>query len=88
MSLRSNISFGLQVYDDDTAEKLTTLALEAGIRNYFSSVLAGNQQVWRHKQFYNMPYVYVHVYGYFYVYGLHGYVYGYGYGYVCLCVGV
>lgn len=39
-----SVSFGLQVYDDDTAEKLTTLALEAGIRNYFSSVLAGNQQ--------------------------------------------
>merc|ERR1719326_560191 len=39
-----SVSFGLQVYDDDTAESLTTIALQAGIRNFFSSVLAGNQQ--------------------------------------------
>lgn len=38
------VSFGLQVYGDDTAETLTTLALEAGFRNFFASVLAGNQQ--------------------------------------------
>lgn len=37
------VSFGLQVYDDDTAEQYTTIALGAGIRNFFSSVLAGNQ---------------------------------------------
>ena len=37
------MSFGLQVYDDDTARKLTLVALEAGVRNFFSSVLAGNQ---------------------------------------------
>ncbi len=38
------VSFGLQVYGDDTAQQYTTLALQAGIRNFFSSVLAGNQQ--------------------------------------------
>jgi len=37
-------SFGLQVYDDETARKLTLIALEAGYRNFFSSVLAGNQR--------------------------------------------
>tara|TARA_B100000513_G_scaffold186420_1_gene108144 strand:+ start:300 stop:1016 length:717 start_codon:yes stop_codon:yes gene_type:complete len=37
-------SFGLQVYDDATAEKLTTLALQEGYRNFFASVLAGNQR--------------------------------------------
>jgi len=37
-------SFGLQVYDDDTAFKLTTIALKAGYRNFFASVLAGNQK--------------------------------------------
>jgi hypothetical protein len=37
------MSFGLQVYDDETARKLTLVALEAGVRNFFSSVLAGNQ---------------------------------------------
>lgn len=37
------VSFGLQVYDDDTAKQYTLLALQAGIRNFFSSVLAGNQ---------------------------------------------
>eukprot|EP00873_Tetraselmis_striata_P011942 jgi/Tetstr1/432206/TSEL_021662.t1 len=37
-------SFGLQVYDDDTARKLTLLALEVGYRNFFSSVLAYNQR--------------------------------------------
>ena len=38
------VSFGLQVYDDPTALKYTTLALQAGIRNFFASVLAGNQK--------------------------------------------
>ena len=36
-------SFGLQIYDDDMAERLTLLALEAGYRNFFASVLARNQ---------------------------------------------
>jgi hypothetical protein len=38
------VSFGLQVYDDATATQLTTMALGVGYRNFFSSVLAGNQQ--------------------------------------------
>ena len=38
------VSFGLQVYDDKTASKYTALALQAGIRNFFASVLAGNQK--------------------------------------------
>jgi len=37
-------SFGLQIYDNDTAYKLTTDALEVGYRNFFASVLAGNQK--------------------------------------------
>lgn len=37
-------SFGLQVYDDETAYKLTLVALEVGYRNFFASVLAGNQK--------------------------------------------
>jgi diketogulonate reductase-like aldo/keto reductase len=37
-------SFGLQVYDNDTAYKLTLTALEAGYRNFFASVLAANQK--------------------------------------------
>jgi diketogulonate reductase-like aldo/keto reductase len=37
-------AFGLQVYDDETARKLTLIALEAGYRNFFASVLAGNQR--------------------------------------------
>jgi hypothetical protein len=37
-------SFGLQVYDDPTAYKLTLTALEVGYRNFFASVLAGNQR--------------------------------------------
>lgn len=37
-------SFGLQVYDDEMARKLTLVALEAGYRNFFASVLAGNQR--------------------------------------------
>ena len=37
-------SFGLQVYDDATAESLTRLAIDAGFRNFFASVLAGNQR--------------------------------------------
>lgn len=37
-------SFGLQIYDDNTAYKLTLTALECGYRNFFASVLAGNQK--------------------------------------------
>jgi len=37
-------SFGLQVYDDATAQRLTSIALEVGYRNFFASVLAGNQR--------------------------------------------
>ena len=37
-------SFGLQIYDDDTAYKLTMTALEVGYRNFFASVLARNQR--------------------------------------------
>jgi len=37
-------SFGLQVYDDDKAQKYTELALACGYRNFFASVLAGNQK--------------------------------------------
>ena len=37
-------SFGLQVYDDQTAYDLTLLALDVGYRNFFASVLAGNQR--------------------------------------------
>ena len=37
-------SFGLQIYDNDAAYKLTTIALKAGYRNFFASVLAGNQK--------------------------------------------
>lgn len=37
-------SFGLQIYNDDVAYKLTLLALEVGYRNFFASVLAGNQK--------------------------------------------
>ena len=37
-------SFGLQIYDDATAERLTLLALEQGYRNFFASVLARNQK--------------------------------------------
>ena len=37
-------SFGLQIYSDDTAYKLTMTALEVGYRNFFASVLAGNQK--------------------------------------------
>ncbi len=37
-------SFGLQIYDDETAYRLTLMALEVGYRNFFASVLAGNQK--------------------------------------------
>uniref|UniRef100_A0A7S0LQE7 NADP-dependent oxidoreductase domain-containing protein n=1 Tax=Coccolithus braarudii TaxID=221442 RepID=A0A7S0LQE7_9EUKA len=37
-------SFGLQIYDDAMAQKLTSIALEEGYRNFFASVLAGNQR--------------------------------------------
>jgi len=36
-------SFGLQVYSDATAERLTKMSLDVGYRNFFSSVLAQNQ---------------------------------------------
>ena len=39
-----NPEWTLQVYDDGTATQLTTMALGVGFRNFFSSVLAGNQQ--------------------------------------------
>jgi hypothetical protein len=38
------VSFGLQIYDDNMAYKLTLTALECGYRNFFASVLAGNQK--------------------------------------------
>jgi diketogulonate reductase-like aldo/keto reductase len=38
------VSFGLQIYDDDTAYRLTLTALEVGYRNFFASVLARNQR--------------------------------------------
>jgi len=38
------VSFGLQIYDDETAYRLTLTALEVGYRNFFASVLAGNQK--------------------------------------------
>ena len=38
------VSFGLQIYDDETAYKLTLTALEVGYRNFFASVLAKNQR--------------------------------------------
>lgn len=38
------VSFGLQIYDDETAYKLTLMALEVGYRNFFASVLARNQR--------------------------------------------
>lgn len=38
------VSFGLQIYNDETAYKLTLTALEVGYRNFFASVLAGNQK--------------------------------------------
>lgn len=37
-------SFGLQIYSDETAYKLTLTAIEVGYRNFFASVLAGNQK--------------------------------------------
>ena len=38
------VSFGLQFYDDATAERLTRLALEAGFRSFFAQSAAGNQR--------------------------------------------
>ncbi|KAJ8599693.1 hypothetical protein CTAYLR_004757 [Chrysophaeum taylorii] len=38
------VSFGLQIYDDERARKYTLTALECGYRNFFASVLAGNQR--------------------------------------------
>jgi hypothetical protein len=37
-------SFGLQVYDDQTAYALTLTALQVGYKNFFASVLARNQK--------------------------------------------
>ena len=37
-------SFGVQIYDDDTARHLTSQALEAGFRSFFTSPEAGNQR--------------------------------------------
>lgn len=37
-------SFGLQVYNNDMAYKLTRIAIDVGYRNFFASVLAGNQR--------------------------------------------
>ena len=37
------MSFGLQVYNDQQATEYMALALDAGIRNFFASVLANNQ---------------------------------------------
>ena len=36
------VAFGLQIYDDATAYRLTTTALEVGYRNFFASALTGN----------------------------------------------
>jgi diketogulonate reductase-like aldo/keto reductase len=37
-------SFGLQIYNNDMAYKLTRTAIDVGYRNFFASVLAGNQR--------------------------------------------
>ena len=37
-------TFGIQIYDDDTAFETTTLALNAGFRSFFTSPEAGNQR--------------------------------------------
>mmetsp|Transcript_118110 Transcript_118110/g.280423 ORF Transcript_118110/g.280423 Transcript_118110/m.280423 type:complete len:347 (+) Transcript_118110:39-1079(+) len=37
-------SFGLQIYGDDVAQQLTQTSLSLGYRNFFASVLAGNQK--------------------------------------------
>lgn len=36
------VAFGLQIYDDATAYRLTSTALEVGYRNFFASALTGN----------------------------------------------
>ena len=36
-------TFGVQIYDDDTAERLTLRALKAGFRSFFTSPEGGNQ---------------------------------------------
>lgn len=38
------MSFGLQVYNDETASERTKIAIDTGVRNFFASVLAGNQK--------------------------------------------
>jgi len=37
-------SFGLQIYNDAQAKRLTEISLALGYRNFFASVLAGNQK--------------------------------------------
>ena len=37
------MSFGFEIYGDDTAEQLMGVALDQGVRNFFASVLANNQ---------------------------------------------
>lgn len=37
------VSFGFEIYGDDTAEELMGIALDQGVRNFFASVLASNQ---------------------------------------------
>lgn len=37
-------TFGVQIYDDETARALTRLALEAGFRSFFASIESGNQR--------------------------------------------
>ena len=42
------VSFGLQVYDDPTAQKYTALALQAGVRNFFCVCTRGkSERLWR-----------------------------------------
>lgn len=37
-------SFGTQIYDDETAFRLTRNALEAGVRSFYASIESGNQR--------------------------------------------
>ena len=37
------VSFGFEMYDDRTARRLMATAIDVGYRNFFASVLAGNQ---------------------------------------------
>ncbi|KAJ1459132.1 NADP-dependent oxidoreductase domain-containing protein [Pelagophyceae sp. CCMP2097] len=38
------VSFGFQVYGDEEAKQYATMALDTGYRNFFASVLAGNER--------------------------------------------